>query len=472
MKTKTTIGKPLPLLAACLSVMAAPLAVADGLKAPEGFKPEFSWGVDTYLHAFGVDNDVTGNDNGFVTNVLLTGKLKMFDNWAFNAGVRGYYQAKGDRRHSGAAGDNYTDDNNVDSFSLDTAFLQYANDGWDVRFGRQRADWAYNFNIGNDRRDRFMVSKMIPLEGEGNYILPLLVADLRFAKREIDAGRYPLIDDNDFYDDVHMYAIGAVGNYNTFEWGALYAYFGGGDNNIGCVVTDPLADPIVCNNLATSTHDDITFGELLDLLAGNAELSLPQVGYGIDYFHIVQPYFTWTLDNLRLRGALNAIWSDSQDENGYYTTWGNDSLAGYLEASYTFSDMFKAEVQGGWYADGGLVGRAWDSYSVIINNSDRNDPSPVSTTFFGGLGHDDNDGQLYAGRVVITPSERWEITAGGGHMNIDNVQGTGTDSEGAFGDLRIKYRWSEFTDFRLAVGTSGGDIDDNVIMGTLHFQYK
>ncbi|MFN1580188.1 hypothetical protein [Vibrio rotiferianus] len=389
---------------------------------------KLDWGMDAYVRAHVIEPSDGDTENGYSSRFRVKANLMLDDGWSINTRWQGYYDWAGDRRHSGGAGTNFTDGSNADGLSIDLGFVQYADNGLFLRAGRQRADWAYGFNIQNDRRDRVLAMKSYQYAPSNN-VSVLGIYDLRFSESEHAS-------DFDVYDDVHMYALAAVGSHGIFDWGMLWAYFEGGNENIG-----------------------------------NAEEGIPQQGYGIDYFHNISPYFTVQLDQFTLKGAANVILSDSTQERGYHTTWGHDGFAGFLEASYAITPEVKLQVHGMGYVDGGLVGRGFDTYSGLINNSDRNNPSPISRQFFGGLGHENNDGQLYAARVDWQAMDDVNVKFAGGQMTIDNALGGGQDLEAKFLDLKTQYQWSQYTDLSLQVSWADEDIDDLAVLALINIKY-
>ncbi|MDD1781282.1 hypothetical protein LRP49_08685 [Enterovibrio sp. ZSDZ35] len=386
------------------------------------------WGMDAYLQAFSVTPDAGENQHGYTSRFKMTANLLLDDGWSINTRWQAYYDWSGDRRHSGGSGTNFTDGENADGLSLDLGYLQYAANDWIFRAGRQRADWGYGFNIENDRRDRLLAMKSLSY-GQSNSVSVLGIYDLRFAEKELDTTY-------DVYDDVHMYALAAVGKHGIVDWGMLWAYFDGGANNIG--------DP---------------------------SQGIPQQGYGIDYFHNVSPFLTVNLDALQLRSGVNIILSDSNETRGKYTTWGDDSLAGFIEASYSITPNVTVQAQGIGYVDGGLVGRGFDTYSGLINNSDRNDPSPIARQYFGGLGHEGNDGQIYAARLDWQMDDALNIKVAAGHMSISNHLGNGQDTEAQFVDAKALYAWSKHTNIGMQVSWANEDIDDLAVMARINIRY-
>ncbi|MGF1875989.1 hypothetical protein L4D77_11725 [Photobacterium frigidiphilum] len=389
------------------------------------------FGMDAYVRSHAIKPSESSTENGFTSRVRVKANLLLDDGWSINTRWQAYYNWAGDRRHSGGEGSNFTDGVNNDGISLDLGFVQYSQNNLLLRAGRQRADWAYGFNIDNDRRDRLLAMKTYSLN-DGDHFSLLGIYDLRFSESEYVTPSHP----KDFYDDVHMYALAAVGNYNRWDWGMLWAYFDGGANNIG-----------------------------------TPDINAPQAGYGIDYFHNISPYFTGTFGDFALKGAMNIILSDSTEKNSYHTTWGSNGYAGFIEGSYQLTSSVKLQAQGLGFIDGGLLGRGFDTYSGLINNSDRNNPSPISRQFFGGLGHEDNNGQLYATRLDWQASDKWNLKVAAGHMNIDNNLGTSEDIQATFVDLSGQYQWSQYTDFEFRAGWANEDIDDTAVMALINIHF-
>lgn len=390
---------------------------------------KLDWGMDAYVRGHAIDASGEESSNGYTSRFRVKTNLILSDGWSINTRWQGYYDWSGDRRHSGGAGTNYTDGSNSDGLSIDLGFVQYADQGLVLRAGRQRADWAYGFNIENDRRDRLLAMKSYQY-GNNDQISLLGIYDLRFAESEYAT-------DLDVYDDVHMYALAAVGSHGIVDWGMLWAYFDGGEGNIG-----------------------------------DSSTGIPQAGYGIDYFHNISPFVNVVMNDFSVKAAANVILSDSTDKNGYHTTWGADGFAGFVETSYQLTPTVKLQAQAIGFVDGGLVGRGFDTYSGLINNNDRNDPNPISRQFFGGLGHENNDGQLYAARIDWQASEQWNIKFAGGQMNIDHNLGSDTDLEATFLDLSTQYQWSKFTDFTVQMSWADKDIDDLAVMAMVNIKYN
>ncbi|TOK18525.1 hypothetical protein CGI23_23925 [Vibrio parahaemolyticus] len=406
---------------ASFSAYSASIELNDDIK--------LDWGMDAYVRSHVIEPGEGDTENGFTSHFGINANLLLNDGWSVHTRLQGYYDWAGDRRHSGGAGTNYTSGENVDGLSLDLGYAQYFNDGLLIRAGRQRADWAYGFNIQNDRRDRLLAMKSYGY-GQENNVSVLGIYDLRFSESGHDSAY-------DVYHDVNMYALAAIGKHGVLDWGILWAYFDGDEANIG-----------------------------------NASASIPQQGYGIDYFHNISPFFKVGLSPVELKGAVNVILSDSKQDNGYYTTWGSDGYSGFLEATYKVTSDIKLQVQGVGFIDGGLVGRGFDTYSGLINNSDRNNPSPISRQFFGGLGHENNDGQIYAARMDWQVANDWNVKFAGGHISIDNTLGGGENIEAIFVDLKTQYQWSKYTDFEVQMSWANENIDDLALMAVVNIKYN
>ncbi|WP_432452128.1 MULTISPECIES: hypothetical protein [unclassified Agarivorans] len=392
---------------------------------------KLDFAMDAYVRSHVIKPDNDSSEHGFTSRMRIKANLLLNDGWSIHSRWQAYYNWAGDRRHSGSPATNFTDGENNDGLSLDLGFAQYAKDGLLLRAGRQRADWAYGFNINNDRRDRLLAMKSYNFD-HGKQINLIGIYDLRFSESEYDTTAKL----DDYYADVSMYALAAMGKIERWDWGMLWAYFDGSENNIG-----------------------------------NSAIGAGSVGYGIDYFHNISPFFTGHFNDFTVKGAMNIILSDSTEKNGYYTTWGNNGYAGFLETSYQISPAFKLQAQALGFVDGGLIGRGFDTYSGLINNSNRNDASPIYRQFFGGLGHEDNDGQIIASRLNWQVSKAWQLQFAAGHMNIDNYLGTSEDLKASFLDAKSHYQWSKYTDLGCQISWANEDIDDLAAMFIINIKY-
>ena len=412
--------------------------------------------ADAFVKGYHLDNGI-GNynpankpvENGAQSRVRLTMNMYNDTGWAIKTRMLGFYDWSGDRRHSGGSGTDYASGENVDSLTLDEAYLEYSGiDSWLFRVGRQEANWGYGFNITDDRRDRLFAMKTFMLDT--GYVGVLGIYDLRF--------------DDDFSEnsltevskgDLGMYTIAAIGNYSGLDWGILWAYF------------DGESAPDYPN-----------------------EVSNP---YATDYFHNISPYFGKTFGNFSIKGAGNLILSDANKEANipgsqpYF--WGNDSWSAFLETGYQFTPKFQLQAQIAGIGDGGLVGRGWDSYSVLINSSPRNEINPVRTEFFGGLGNYNpnglgnggKDGLLYGLRANLNLSEQLKLTFAVGRMDMDNYnadKAAGTigtyfrdNTSGTFYDMKAVYEFSKGNSVEVRAGHADGDIDDTAVLTTLRVSF-
>ena len=306
------INRAMALLAtfSAAHICAAEIQLTDDIK--------LDLGLGAYVRTHAISPGTGESQNGYTSRVQLKANVLLADGWSVNTRWQAHYDWSGDRRHSGGAGSNYTGTYN-DGISLDVGYLQYTSGNTVLRAGRQDANWGYGFNIEDDRRDRVLAMQSYSFDN-GNGMSLLGIYDLRFAESEYQAESQP----QDYYTDLHMYALAAVGKYNQTEWGFLWAYFDGSNNNTG-----------------------------LESVAGNTQ---PQVGYGIDYFHNISPYFKTNLGDISLKGAVNIVLSDSTAKSGYHTTWGDNSIAGFLEGSYATSASVELQAQAVAFVD--EIGRA------------------------------------------------------------------------------------------------------------------
>lgn len=396
-------------------------------------KVEFK--ADAFVKGYHLDNGMGnfGSDeskHGAQSRVRFT--LNMYNNssWAIKTRLLGFYDWDGDRRHSGGSGSDYSSGENIDSLTLDEAYLEYSGiDSWLFRVGRQEANWGYGFNISDDRRDRLLAMKTIILDT--GYVGLLGIYDLRFAEDYSDNGLAPIST-----GDLSMYTIAAVGNYSGLDWGVLWAYF------------DGKPAPNFPN-----------------------EVSNP---YYTDYFHNISPYFSKKMGAVSIKGAGNLIISDANKDNPIYF-WGNNSWSAFLEAGYQVTPAFQLQAQIAGIGDGGLVGRGWDSYSVLINSSPRNDVNPVRTEFFGGFGdfngNGGKDGSLYGLRANWNLSEELKFTFAVGRMDMDNYNADNPayrdKTIGTFYDVKALYEFSQGNTLEIRAGHADGDIDDTAVLTTL-----
>lgn len=393
--------------------------------------------ADAVMKGYSINNGEgnfhTGDDiTGALTQARLTMNMTNEDGWALNTRMLAYYDWAGDRRHSGGSGSNYTSDNNVDSFSLDLAFLEYKGaDGWLFRAGRQEANWAYGFNIADDRRDRILAMKSIMTDG--GYAAILGIYDLRFSDEYSDSAVTPVST-----DDLSMYTLAVMGNQNGLDWGLAWSYF------------DGASAPDFPN-----------------------EVSNP---YYIDYFHNISPYLGKTIGDFSIKGAANINVSDaSKDQKIYF--WGNNSWAAFVETGYQFTPEFQVQLQVAGMGDGGQVGRGWDSYSMLINNSSRNEINPTRTEYFGGFGDFDGNGgengTIAGMRANWKASDDLTVTVAAGRMELDlyNSDTARDNTYGNFFDVKALYQFGPSSTIEVRAGHADGDIDDTAIMTTLRANF-
>ncbi|ABV38135.1 hypothetical protein Ssed_3531 [Shewanella sediminis HAW-EB3] len=400
--------------------------------------------ADAFVKGYNVDNGEgnfnTGDDvKGAQSQARLTLNLTNENGWSINTRMLGFYDWAGDRRHSGGSGSDYTSDKNIDSLSLDLAYLQYkGDDGWLFRVGRQEASWAYGFNIQDDRRDRILAMKTIMTDG--GYLGLIGLYDLRFSEDFSQNSVAPLST-----GDLNMYTIAAIGNQSGLDWGVLWAYF------------DGESAPDFPNEFPNP--------------------------YFIDNFHNISPYLGKTIGDFSFKTAANFNLSDANAEQANYF-WGNNSWAAFVEAGYQITPEFQIQAQVAGIGDGGQVGRGWDSYSMLINNSPRNEINPTRTEFFGGLGdfngNTGKDGIIYGVRANWTPMDELTVTLAAGRMELDLYNADLStvlpdfyrdNTYGNFFDIKALYEFSKGTSVELRAGHADEDIDDTAVMTTLRVSF-
>ncbi len=419
-----TFKKCLPAVVLSCSVGLATSATAAMVDMGDVGKLELK--ADAFVKGYHLDKgeDTNGSEHGAQSRVRLTMNMTNEADWSINTRFLGYYDWAGDRRHSGGSGSNYSDDSNSDSLSLDLAYLEYKGiDSWLFRIGRQEANWGHGFNITDDRRDRILAMKTKVLDS--GWIGLLGIYDLRFAKEHSENALAASSDGN-----LDMYTLAAIGNYSGLDWGVLWAYFDGED----AAVPNP---------------------------------------YFIHNFHNISPYFSKTMDQLSFKGAVNLILSDANDDNPDHF-WGNNSWSVFVESGYQITPEFQLQGQVAAFGDGGLVGRGWDSYSMLINSSSRNDVNPVSTGYFGGFGDyadyaiSGEDGLLYGLRANWNATEQLQFTFAVGRMDIDY---NAKSEESTFYDIKALYQFTPTNTLELRAGHADNDLDDTAVMTTLRINF-
>jgi hypothetical protein len=442
MNTKIIKTKLTGLALACSLGLVSMASHATSFEIDNVGKIDFK--ADAFVKGYNVDNGEgnfnTGeNVNGAQSQTRFTLNLANETGWSINTRMLGFYDWAGDRRHSGGSGSDYISGDNVDSLSLDLAYLQYkGDDGWLFRVGRQEASWAYGFNIQDDRRDRILAMKTIMTDG--GYVGLIALYDLRFSKDFSQNSATPLST-----GDLDMYTIAAIGNQNGLDWGILWGYFDG----------ESVSD--FPNEIPNA--------------------------YYIDNFHNISPYLGKTIGNFSFKGAANINLSDASDEQAIYF-WGNNSWAAFLEAGYQITPEFQLQAQIASIADGGQVGRGWDSYSMLINNSPRNEINPTRTEFFGGLGNFNGntgeDGTIYGLRANWNLSDELKFTFAVGRMELDLYNADKNDTlpeyyrestNGTFYDVKALYQFSPNNTIELRAGHADEDIDDTAVMTTIRISF-
>lgn len=419
--------KCLPAIALSCSVGVAASATAAMVDMGDVGKLEIK--ADAFVKGYHLDEGEgsSGSTHGAQSRVRLTMNMINDADWSINTRFLGFYDWAGDRRHSGGSGSNYSDDANSDSLSLDLAYLEYKGiDSWLFRIGRQEANWGHGFNITDDRRDRILAMKTKILDS--GWIGLLGIYDLRFAKEHSENTLATFSEGN-----LDMYTLAAIGNYSGLDWGVLWAYFDG---------------------------EKATF---------------PQVPnpYFIHNFHNISPYFEKTMDQLSFKGAANLILSDANDDGPAYF-WGNNSWSVFVEGGYQITPEFQLQAQVAGFGDGGLVGRGWDSYSMLINNSSRNDVNPVSTGYFGGFGDYANntisaeDGLLYGLRANWNATDQLQFTFAVGQMDMDF---NGSSQESTFYDIKALYQFNPTNTLEVRAAHADNDLDDTAIMTSLRVNF-
>ncbi len=180
--------------------------------------------------------------------------------------------------------------------------------------------------------------------------------------------------------------------------------------------------------------------------------------YYTHYFYNISPYFSKTIGDFSVKGAANIILSDANKDLPIYF-WGNNSWSGFVEGGYQIVNSFQLQAQVAAMGDGGLVGRGWDSYSMLINSDPRNDINPVRSEFFGGFGNYNGnggkDGVLFGMRGNWTPIEKLKLTFAVGHMDMDtyNADIFRDGIKSTFYDLNAVYEFKPGTTFELRAAT-------------------
>ncbi|UGA53661.1 hypothetical protein [Vibrio sp. VB16] len=385
--------------------------------------------ADAFIKGYSVNNNASSigegvSEKGAQSRVRLSMNMFNTSDWAMYTRLLGYYDWAGDRRYSNGAGSSVNDGTNSDSLSLDVAFLEYQGiDSWLFRAGRQEASWSYGFSIEDDRRDRIIAMNNITLDG--GHMMLFGYYDLRFAKEHSEHVNAP-----NFRDDLNVYAIGTVGNYQDLDWGMQWAYFDGSN-------------------------------------ASPSESSNP---YRMDDVHLFLPNFAKTMGNFSFKGAANIIFSDSNSDKDAVYFWGNDNIAAFLEGGYQFLPEFQLQAQVAAFTDGGLIGNGWDSYSLLINNDPNNEINPARTFHFGGYGNVDGrgeDGLLYGLRANWNPNEKLKLTFAIGHLDVDYYGEPNNQTESTFYDIKALYEFSQGNSIEIRTGHADGDLKDTSLLTTL-----
>ena len=272
---------------------------------------------------------------------------------------------QGDRRSSGGAGSDIS--SGEDNIALDYGFLEIPYKTFNFRIGRQVANWAWNFVTDDDRRDRMLLSKSFKQTAVGN-----LTVLAMYDKRQEGATEVRR-------DDGDMVAIATVTQTGDWVWGLLLDYWHG------------WADYV-------SPDPDGKNGYVLDDLWSFSP-TLQGTLFGVD--------ISWAAHYMDGNGRGDGKLEAGQ---GY---WANKSFSTFLRLGYDL-DFLKVEAQGYYNKNGALVGTGWDTFSCVISNSPRNDPNPIVLSKVGGLGYDDDDQWLVAGRLSGRFWKRfgWSVAAG------------------------------------------------------------
>lgn len=358
--------------------------------------------------------DNPNTDEGISSRLQLDLKFKNVNSWSINSTVQTYYDWAGDRRQDGGAGSNYVkNDNqkqNPDNFSIDKLFVEkYANKTL-FRIGRQEANWANGFNINNDRRDRLLALRTFKTN-KMNYTL-ISLYDLRFSNNQYNF--ISKVDDRQL-SDLHMYAVAIIGSGANLSWGTLYALFSGGSKN---------------------------------------SESNSKYGYNIDQFHQIAPYLKYSHNKFTIDSSVTLNFSNSNKSTGSRKfLWGNDSQAGYFKLGFKLNSHYSFETQVAHFNKGGYIGRGWDSFSSLYNNSSRNDASPVRLFHFGGIGDDNNSGELAAIRLTRS-SDNSRHKLAYGLINIFHEFGATTNRFAKFIDFESQFMIDEYSNFSIRIGHS------------------
>ncbi len=368
-------------------------------------------------------------DKGAQSRFRLGLSLSNDSDWSLHTRLLGFYNWAGDRRQSTGAGSNYSSDLNSDSLSLDLAFIEYTGiDTWSIRVGRQAATWGYGFTIADDRRDRILARQITPLDK--GFLGFMAIYDLRFSTDHYDASALHQNTGNNYSDDLHGINVLMFGKYDGLDWGVNATYMNGADS-----VAKPITNP-----------------------------------YGIEDFYLLAPYASKTFDKISLKGAANIMFSNS-DDDGITNAWGNNSLAAFVEAGYQFTPEFQLQAQVGAFVDGGMVGRSWDSYSLLLNNNPRNNNNPAFVGQFGGFGKISYEtGQLYAVRANWNSSEKLKFTFAAGQMNMEGW--TGSEIETTFYDVKALYMFDANHSIELRAGHADGDVDATSFLTTVKVSFN
>lgn len=379
------------------------LALAGFLVVPCAHSVEYKFHGDFDVRGFDRSIATGGNESGFEQRLRLRADILIQDRMSVHAGVN----LINDTWRGDASGDlndlpqtkPFTDGRDHRAVTLDYGYVSLPlGEKFQVRAGRQIANWNFGLTVADDRRDRIIL--MGPVAEDVTF---LAGADQR---------RNVYIDETE--DDGYLFYAGLTGRKNGWSWGTLLGHYLGFDekNDVG----------IYESNRFYNVRGATLFSPW-----GQGKVGEVEVTAGGHYL-----------------GGGEALYT-------------NNTYTGFVRGGLDINPTVKLEAQYFFNINGSLVEPGFDSFSSLIHSSPRHDATAtkIAALSMGGLGtgakefegvRQDFDRHLIAMRGTYRPNDKWQLKLAAGWVQYDGLVRDLSQSEDVvFGDIQVQYNFTEST---------------------------
>lgn len=379
------------------------LALAGLLAVPGAQAVEYKFNGDIDVRGFDRSMATGGNQNGFEQRLRLRTDIRIQDGVSVHAGVN----LINDTWRGDTSGDlkdlqqnqPFTDGRDHRTVTLDYGYVSVPlGEGWQLRAGRQIANWNFGITVADDRRDRIIL-----LGPVADGVTFLVGADQR---------RKKTLDDNK--DDGYLLYTGLTGRNSGWAWGALLGYYLGDDEKD-----------------ATGDYESDRF-------------------YNVRGGTLISPWVQGKVGEVELTAGAHYL-------GGGDALFTNDTYAGFVRGGFDVTPAFKLEGQYFFNLNGSLIEPGFDSFSSLIHSSPRHDATAtrIDALSMSGLGKGarefegvrrDFDRHLIAVRGTFSPSDSWQLKLAAGWVQYDGLARDLNQSEDVvFGDIQLHYHVTQST---------------------------